>query len=385
MYILILIIELVFFKIFNYNYGSAWMITTLIYIAFIAYEVLLRTNEYLDKTKVRNIIIRIMNTISGIPLENKNGKIIIKWDVIFKKLIDKKEFELYDSIVKIKTKVIDYYINQHPSLLFDSSTDMIEENHKIDLNTMIKGKKSKADIEPEVSAVNEEIAKRIYIKHISANKATFANYDSSVLIDVILNDEFEPQDYEKQKVDPNKQHDGFSVIAYYKNEKYVIVKRTMVFNKRINKEQWFFRNREKIGKSVQSIIEGTKVYEIIVDEMSLADCLTDYVDPESLETLYSIHFDCIENKMLVFNGMENGEIIMKAYCSLATNHNGFEIKLITYEIKENEEIIVKEDERIIAIGSSYQPLYTILEKMPIISNNIKLAIADKDIDSMVIK
>ena len=74
MYILILIIELVFFKIFNYNYGSAWMITTLIYIAFIAYEVLLRTNEYLDKTKVRNIIIRIMNTISGIPLKIKTGK-----------------------------------------------------------------------------------------------------------------------------------------------------------------------------------------------------------------------------------------------------------------------------------------------------------------------
>ena len=46
---------------------------------------------------------------------------------------------------------------------------------------------------------------------------------------------------------------------------------------------------------------------------------------------------------------------------------------------------VVEEEKTIAIGNAYQPVVSIMEKMPIISNNIKLAILKKDIEDLVIK
>lgn len=383
-YILLLVVEFVFLKIFDLEFSPAWMVTTLFYIALIAYQVLLKTNEYLDKTKVRDILLKIMDTVVGIPLINQNDKIVIKWDVIFKKLIDKKEYELYDNIIKVKTKTIDHYVNRYPSLLFDNSTDMIEGNHKIDLNTVVSGKGTKSDNELKDIKIDEEITKRLYIKYLSTDKVTFANYDSSIYVDVVVNDEYEPQEYEKLKIKPDKRYDGFSVVAYYKDEKYMIVNRTMVFEKCIDKEKWLYRNTDRLMQCVQNIVDGIKEYSIIVDDISLADYISDYIDNES-NKIPAFHFECIEDNLLIFGSMEKGKEIVKAYCSLETNHNGFEIKLVRYEIILDGKSDIVEDERIVAIGSSYQPLITIMEKMPIITNNIRMAISNKDIDCMVLK
>ena len=46
---------------------------------------------------------------------------------------------------------------------------------------------------------------------------------------------------------------------------------------------------------------------------------------------------------------------------------------------------VVDAEKVIAIGNAYQPLVTIMEKMPIITNNVRLAISEKDIENLVIK
>jgi len=383
-YILLLVTEFIFLRIFDIQYSPAWMLTTLFYIAVIAYQVLIKTSEYLDRTKVRDILIRIMDTISGIPLVNKNDKIIIKWDIIFKKLIDKKEFELYDSIMKIKTKTIDYYVNQYPSLLFDNSTRIVEGNQKIDLNTVVGGRTGSSN-ELKLPDISEEIAKRLYIKQISNDKVTFTNYDSSVLVDVVINDEFEPQDYERLEVIPDKRYDGFSVVAYYKDKKYVIVNRTMVFNKRIEKEKWLYRNVERLALSVQSIINGSKEYSIHISDADIADYLSDLADVES-ESVPFFRFECInEEDCLVFSSFDKGKILYKAYCSITSNHTGFEIKLLRYDIITNGGAETIEEEKTIAIGSSYQPLITIMEKMPVIVNNLRLAISNKDIENIVIK
>lgn len=383
-YVLLLLVELIFLKIFELNYGPVWAVTTLFYIALIAYQVLMKTNEYLDKTKVKDILTKIMDSVNGIPLVNQNDRIIIKWDVIFKKLIDKKEYMLYDNIVKVKTKTIDYYVNRYPSLLFDGSTDMIEGNQKIDLNSVVIGKRSKDKLEAKDTEISEELKKKLYIRYLDSYKVTFANYDSSVSVDIIVNDEYEPQNYEKFGIRPDKRYDGFSVVAYYKDERYVIVNRTMVFNKCIDKEKWLYRNIERLRQCAQNISEGIKEYEIIVDDLSLADFLSDYTEDEQNHVPF-LHFERIEDNMLIFSGMENSKKLVKAYCSLVTNQNGFEIQLVRYELILDEKSEVVEAEKTVAIGNSYQPLITILEKMPLVVNNIRAVISNKDIDEIVIK
>ena len=141
-YISLLITEFVFLRILYIDFSTTWLITTLIYVLFIIYQILARVNEQVEKGRVKEILYCIIDTINGIPLVNKDNKIIIQWDVIFKKLIDKKEFFLYDNIIKIKTKNIDRYVNQYPSLLFNSSMDMLERKNKIDTKSIIKGKDS---------------------------------------------------------------------------------------------------------------------------------------------------------------------------------------------------------------------------------------------------
>lgn len=383
-YFLIMIIELIFFKILDFSYSTPWLITTLIYIMLIAYQMLSKTNEYLEKSKVKEILYSILDTVNGIPLINKDGKIIIKWDIIFKKLIDKKEYMLYDSVVKTKTKTIDHYVNQYPSLLFDSSMDMIERNNKIDTNSLIKGKGEKTKEEIKELDLNEEIKNKIYIRYLSADKITLANYDSSICIDVILNDEFEPPEYEKFGIKPDNRYDGFSVVAFCKDKKYSLVPRTMVLDKRIDKEKWFYRNIDRIIQCAESILSGNYECGIVIDDYSLKDVISDYVekDPGKIPPIY---FECIENNHLIFSSFENGKEHAKAYCSLETSHNGFEIKLVKYELIIDDVSEVVDDEKIIAIGNAYQPLVTIMEKMPIITNNIRLSISKKDIENLVIK
>ncbi|MGE5631674.1 MAG: hypothetical protein ACM3TR_11330 [Caulobacteraceae bacterium] len=383
-YFLILIVEFIFFKLLDLSYGPAWMITTLFYIAVIAYQVLLKTNEYLEKTKVREIIVHIMDTINGIPLLNQDDKLIIKWDIIFKKLIDKKEYVLYDNIIKVKTKTIDHLVNQYPSLLLDSSTDMLESNHNIDLNTVLSSKGSKPVADIRAQEINEELKNKLYVKYLSGDKITFANYDSSIYLDIVVNDEFEPQNYEKLGIRPDKRYDGFSVVAFYKSEKYSIVNRTMVFNKRIDKEKWLYRNIDRLMQCAENIIAGIQEYSIIVDDLALKEITSDYIDNDSGRIPF-FHFECIEDNLLIFSGVENGKELVKAYCSLTTNHNGFEINLERYELIIEEQREIVEDEKTVAIGNSYQPLITIMEKMPVITNNIRMAISKKDIDDIVIK
>lgn len=379
-----MIIELVFLKIFNFSYSTPWLITTLIYILLITYQILARTNEYLDKSKVKEILYNILDTVNEIPLINKDGKINIKWDIIFKKLIDKKEYMLYDNIVKTKTKTIDRYVNQYPSLLFDSSMEMIERNNKINTNSLIKGSGEKTKEDIKELDLSEEIKHKIYVRYLSANKVTLSNYDSSTYIDVLLNDEFEPPEYEKFGIKPDKRYDGFSVVAFYKDKKYLLVPRTMVFNKRIDKEKWFYRNLDRIIHCVESIASGTYECGIVVDDYSLKDVISDYIEEDS-EKIPPLYFECINDNHLIFSSFENGKERAKAYCSLETSHSGFEIKLVKYELIIDDVSEVVDEERTIAIGNAYQPLVTIMEKMPILANNIRLAISKKDIENLVIK
>lgn len=383
-YFLILIVELIFFKFFGVGYNTPWLMTTLIYIMFIIYQVLARTNEYLEKSKVKQILFSILDTVNGIPLINKEDKIIIRWDVIFKKLIDNREYILYDNIIKIKTKTIDRYVNQYPSLLFDSSLDMIERNDGIDTNSLVAGRGDKSKEEIKELDLSEDMKKKLYIKYLNSNKATFANYDSSIYIDVILNDEYEPPEYEKLGIMPDARYDGFSVVAFHKDQKHIIVPRKMVFVKKIDKEKWFYRNIDKLMKCAESIAAGTFEYGIVVDDYSLSDMLSDYIEDESGK-IPALHFVSIEDNFLIFSDSVNGKERAKAYCSMETTHNGFEIKLVKYELVVDDTREIIDEEKTIAIGSAYQPLVTIMEKMPIITNNIRMAISKKDVENLVIK
>jgi hypothetical protein len=371
-------------KIFDISYSTPWLITTLLYIMVIAYQILARTNEYLEKGKVREILFRILDAVNGIPLINKGDRIIIQWDVIFKKLIDKKEYFLYDNIIKTKTKTIDRFVNQYPSLLLDSSLDMVERNNKVDTNSLIQGKGGKSKDEIKEIEIAEEFKNKLFIKYLSADKITFANFDSSIYIDILMNDEYEPQDFEKFGANPDSRYDGFSILAYHKDQKYVIVPRTMVFNKRIDKEKWWYRNIDRIMQCAESISSNTQSYGIIIDELSLKDVLYDYIEVEAGK-IPEFHFECIEDNLLIFSGIEYGKELARAYCTLETSRNGFEIKLIRYELIIDGVSEIIEDEKTVVIGNAYQPLLTIMEKMQIITNNIRMAISKKDIEDLVIK
>jgi len=100
-YVSLLIIEFVFLKILYIDFSTPWLITTLIYVLFIIYQILVRVNEQVEKGRVKEILYCIIDSINGIPLVNKDNKIIIQWDVIFKKLIDKKEYFLYSGKIVI--------------------------------------------------------------------------------------------------------------------------------------------------------------------------------------------------------------------------------------------------------------------------------------------
>lgn len=394
-YILVLFVEFIVMKIFRMSYGTPWMITTLFYIVFIAYQILARTNEYLEKGRVKDIIYSIMDAINGIPLLNKDGKILIQWDIIFKKLIDKRMYQLYDNIIKIKTKTIDKYVNQYPSILLNSSTDMVEHPKiKIDTKSMLKNdNQTKADnsIEkPDDGGKGEtellkEVMSKLFIKFMSYNKITIGNFDSSINVDFVVNEEFEPQEYQKLGVKPDKRYDGFSLIAYYKDQKYYIVPRTMVFGKRIDKEKWLYQNIKKLMSCAENIANGIQEYGIVVDEMSLKDVVSDYVEDDS-EKIPDLHFEYIDDNLLIFSGSDSkGKERVRAYCSVDTRHNGFEIKLVRYELTANNKSEIVEEDKTIAIGNSYQPYITIMENMKKINNNLKIAISRKDIQDIVVK
>jgi hypothetical protein len=220
---------------------------------------------------------------------------------------------------------------------------------------------------------------------MSSDKITVGNFDSSINIDFIVNEEFEPQDYQRLGVKPDKRYDGFSVLAYYKDQKYYIVPRTMVFGKRIDKEKWLYQNIKKLMGCAENIANGIQEYGIVVDEMSLKDVISDYVEDESGK-IPDLHFECINENLLIFSGSDHkGKEHVKAYCSVDTRHNGFEIKLVKYELTVNDKSKIVDEDKTVAIGNSYQPYITIMENMKKINNNIKIAISRKDIEDIVVK
>jgi len=383
-YIFLLVIEFIFMKVLDVNFSTPWLITTLIYIMFIIYQILYRVNEQIEKGRIKEILYCIIDTINGIPLVNKDNKIIIQWDVIFKKLIDKKEYFLYDNIIKIKTKNIDRYVNQYPSLLFNSSMDMLERKSKIDTKSIVKGKESGLDDISKGLDIDDDMKKILFVKYLSNNKMTLANFDSSIYFDIVVNDEYEPPEYEKFGIQPDDRYDGFSLVAYHKDKKYILVPRIMLFGKRIDKEKWLYRNIDRIIKCAENIAAGIEDYLIIVDELSLKDLTTDYYG-EDAEVIPPFFFERLDNNILVFSGIVKGKEVSRAYCTLETSHNGFEIKMQKYELIIDGISEVVEEEKTIAIGNAYQPIVALMEKMPTISNNIKLAILKKDIEDLVIK
>jgi|GEM_PF-865293 len=394
-YILILLAEFIFMKIFRLDHDTLWLITTLVYIIFIAYQILARTNEYLEKGKVKEIIFEIMDEINGIPLFNRDGRIIIQWDIIFKKLIDRKQYQLYDNIIKAKTKTIDHYVNQYPSILINNATDLVEKDRKIDTKSMVgrkneKEKEKEKETGAEGSESNDtsgiaELMNKIFIKYISADKITIGNIDSSINVDFVVNAEFEPQEYEKFGAKPDERYDGFSVVAYYKDQKYFIVPRTMVFGKRIDKEKWLYKNIKRFMDCAENIAMGIPDYGIVVDELSLEDVLSDYVEEEKVK-IPELYFECVDDNLLVFAGRNSkGKEAVKAYCTLETRHNGFEIKLVRYAMIIDDVSEMVEEDKSVAIGNTYQPLVTIMENMKRITRNIRMVILKKDIDDLVMK
>ena len=74
-YVFILVIEFIFTKILYVRFSTPWLITTLIYIMFIIYQILTRVNEQIEKGRVKEILYCIIDAVNGIPLVNRDDKI----------------------------------------------------------------------------------------------------------------------------------------------------------------------------------------------------------------------------------------------------------------------------------------------------------------------
>ncbi|MGB7604422.1 MAG: hypothetical protein WBL93_03000 [Lutisporaceae bacterium] len=354
-----------------------------LYFMFVMYQFLVKINEDSEKEKVKYLLYELMDSVNGIPIINKNERLVIKWDMVFKKLIDNKEFQLYDKIIKAKTIHIDSYINKYPSLLMDETVDLRESRINMDLNSTVRGKHKKNKKVDEELVKEDENKRKLFIRDIKHDTMTFMNYNSSIHVDVMLKNEYMPENEPEIDIlhDPN--YDGFSVWLAYKNNKYNVVPRVIVSRKNINKEKWFFDNIDSLLKSATAIVNGDTNYTLHVDNFKLLDYLEDIVDEKEYEP--SLTFQRIENDNLIFisnNRMTNTKTA--AYCVLKTAYNKFEVELKQIVIKVGEDEQKIELEKIVAIGSSFQPIVTLLEKMPSLIKNIELVINNKDINSIVI-
>lgn len=384
-YVMTMLVEYILFNLFGLPYTTTWLITTLLYVVFIIYQIIARLNEDFEKNKIKQILGEIIDTIDGIPFVNKNEKMHIQWDVVFKRLIDNKANQLYDKIINLKTVHIEQYINKYPSILLDSNIDLIEGKRSFNnLSSFIMGKGEKREMELPDLVENEDFKKRLLIKELSVNRAEFSNYDASIIVNVLLIDEFEPEDYEKRKIAPDPRFDGFSVVLLYKDRKYTVVPKVMVYNKHIDKERWFFRHVEKLLQLANGIVADEQVSAIVPDEGSLKEYLTDNMNNMG-DGGNSFYLYRIEDNKIVFVGLVKGSETTKAYCELITNHNGFELNLVRYEIIKEDKKEIVETQQTVVIGSSYQPIITLLEKMPFVSRNISLLVQNKELTDIVIR
>lgn len=382
--------ELLITKLADISVSLLWGITLVVYFLFLLYQILIKINEDSEKKNVKELLFEIMDTISGVPVINKNEKLIIKWDIIFKKLLDSKEFILYDKVINAKTTHIDEYVNKYPSLLIDDSVDLKKSKINGDLSSTIRNKNSKEvkneiknDVENEVEILSDEDCKRkLFVVDIKDDTLAFSSYDASLYVDVILRDEFVPENANEMNIEHNFEYDGFSVWMSFANNKYNVVPRIMIHKKLINKSKWLIDNIEELLKCATGIVNGDNEKVLYVDNYKLVGYLIDMSDAN--EGASTLKFKQLVNDTLVFEGVDENNTITTAYCKYKQGNNRFEVILERVEFNNNEGIQHIEIDKTAAIGNGYHPLVTLLEKMPELIRNIDLLINNKDIISIVI-
>lgn len=387
LYIFIIVVatlafELLITKLAGVPVALLWGFTIGIYFLFILYQVLIKINEDAEKKKVRDLLFDLMDTINGIPVMNKNEKIIIKWDIVFKKLVDNKEFELYDKIIKAKSAHIDGYVNKYPSLLIDDSVDLKESRLNIDLSSTIRSKRKKDGTINEELVKDEECKRKLFIRDIKDDTASFCNYNSSIYVDVLLKNEYVPENADVMEIEHDPEYDGFSVWMAYGNNKYNVVPRIMMHKKIINKSKWLIDNIEELLKCATSIVNGDSNQILYVDNFKLMGYLIDMPDKNEASSI--LRFKQLINDMLIFSGTDENNRTTTAYCEFKPGYNRFEVVLKSVEFKSIENIQTIEIDKTVAIGSGFQPVITLLEKMPDLIRNIDLVINNQDIASIVI-
>ena len=186
-------------------------------------------------------------------------------------------------------------------------------------------------------------------------------------------------------VERNFEYDGFSVWMTYANNKYNVVPRVMIHKKLINKSKWLIDNIEELLKCATGIINGDYEKVLYVDEYMLVGYLIDMPDINQSDSV--LKFKQLINDKLIFVGVdENNENkrITTAYCKYKPGNNRFEVILDSVEFNDKDGVQHIEIDKTVAIGNGYQPLVTLLEKMPELIRNIDLLINNKDIISIVI-
>ncbi len=361
-FLISLAFEFLLTRIIDMSSGLLWGFTMGLYFMFVLYQFLVKMNEDTEKEKVKFLLYELMDSVNGIPIINKNERLVIKWDMVFKKLIDNKEFQLYDKIIKAKTVHIDTYVNKYPSILMSESIDLRESRYNMDLNSTVRGKNKKNKKLDEELIKEDDNKRKLFIMDIKQDTMTFMNYDSSIHVDVMLKNEYMPENEPEIDIlrDPN--YDGFSVWMAYNNNKYNVVPRVIISRKNINKEKWFFDNVGSFLTIAANIVNSDTNQIMYVDNFKLLDYLEDMID-EDKEEEPSFVFQMLENDNLIFRS--NNKITntkTTAYCVLKTAYNKFEVELKRIVIKDGENVQNIELEKIVAIGSSFQPIVTILEE-----------------------
>lgn len=379
-FLILILIEFIVSMFLDIDRTSLFLITIAVYSIFIFYQIILTLYYYYELNKAKEIINEIISSIKGIPIINKNEKIIIKWDLIFKELTDKKNYALYDKIAKYKTSKISQYVNQHPSILFDN-TFMKEYVYNKNLKSFITkdGFDKKKD---GVFTNDEDIEKRIFINDITEQKITFTNYNSSTIIDVILVNEYEPSDYEDLNIEPNPLYDGFSVSMYYDKKKYSIIPRIILYGKKINKSMWFIDNIKLFYEIANNFIKGEKDFKYELNEKMLSEYIENI--PKNIYSYKpTILFHSLVKQSLVFKNIDFDKDPATIYCNIESNRNSFEVMLETIEKGDEADKEIIEFNKTVAVGTSYEPMLVIFESLPQIIKNIELIISGKDVENIV--
>ncbi|MCK9217157.1 MAG: hypothetical protein M0P77_04460 [Firmicutes bacterium] len=379
-FIISILTEFIISLFLDIDRNFLFLITTAVYSIFIIYQIIITLYYYYELNKAKEIINEIINSIKGIPIVNKDERIIIKWDLIFKDLTDNKNYNLYDKIVRFRTKKLNQYINQHPSILFDN-TFMKEYAYNKSLKSFV----SKEDADKEKNSkfnIDENIEKKIFINDITNQKVTFTNYNSSIIIDMILVNEYEPSDYKKLNVEPNPLYDGFSVNMYYNKKKYTVIPRIVFYGKKIDKSKWFFDNIGLFYEIANSFIEGDKELKYELNERILSN----YIEkiPKGFYSYKpTILFHSLVKKSLVFKNIDFDKDPATINCNIENDSNSFEVILETLEKGDEDEKEIIEFNKTVAVGTSYEPILVVFENLPQIIKNIELVISGKDIDNIV--